>query len=296
MNRRRIEESAYWVSPAGRRSRWRTRLFHVLLGVFTCASRVVGLYRRGRANALAPRLVELDLSFRTLPWAFDGYRILHLSDTHLDSLPELAEIAGRLLAGIEVDVLALTGDILTESGPPLRSAMAPLTRLLAQVHVADRRLAVLGNHDCAAMAERLEELGLEVLLNRSVTLERGGDRVAITGVDDVHAFYTDAARAALFDGGAGFRIALVHSPELADIAAEAGIALYLCGHTHGGQICLPNGRAIVTCLTRCRHAAKGLWRSGGTIGYTSRGLGSGPPPLRFNCPPEITVITLRRAR
>jgi uncharacterized protein len=207
----------------------------------------------------------------------------------------LAETARPMLAGLAVDLLALTGDVLAAHRTPLAAATEPLARLLEGLQVRDRRVAVLGNHDPAEMADALEELGFEVLINRSIAAERGTDRLLLTGLDDVHAFYTDAALAALLDGGdGGFRIALVHSPEVADHAAKAGVSLYLCGHTHGGQVCLPGGRALLTRLTRCRQAARGLWRDGPTTGYTSCGLGTAWPPLRYNCPGEMTVITLRR--
>jgi hypothetical protein len=116
----------------------------------------------------------------------------------------------------------------------------------------------------------------------------------LTGLDDVHRFYTPAAKQALYDAPAGFRVALVHSAEIADHAAAAGFDLYLCGHTHGGQICLPNGRAVFTRLRRCHFGARGEWRAGAMIGYTSNGLGVGEVPLRFNCRGEIAVVTLRR--
>ena len=86
----------------------------------------------------------------------------------------------------------------------------------------------------------------------------------------------------------------MHSAEVADDADEAGYSLYLCGHTHGGQICLPGGRPLVTHLKRCRHAARGLWRQGGMTGYTSCGLGVSDLPVRFNTRGEIVLITLRR--
>ncbi|MBV9554801.1 MAG: metallophosphoesterase family protein [Alphaproteobacteria bacterium] len=293
--RQAIETGRYWVSPAGRRPRWRQKLFRCALFAFVAAMRLTGLYGRGRRNALAPRLVELELQFDTLPQAFDGYRILHLSDTHLDMAPELAGIAGAMLAGLAVDTLVLTGDILGAHDAPLHTAVEPLVPLIERVAVRDRRFAVLGNHDPAAMADALERIGFTVLLNRSTTVERHSEHVVWTGLDDVHYFYTDAARAALDRPGIeGFRIALVHSPELADAAAAAGVALYLCGHTHGGQVCLPGGTPLVTQLTRCRHAGRGLWRHGATTGYTSSGLGTGWPTLRYGCPGEMTLITLRR--
>jgi predicted MPP superfamily phosphohydrolase len=292
--RQRILDGGCWVGPDGPRSRWRSRLFNAAIAVFACGMKLCGLHARGKRNALSPLLVQFELSFPALPAAFDGYRILHLTDTHLDVLPELGRVAGGMLDGTEVDLLILTGDVLADPDAAPLLATGLLAEAIAGVAVRDRPLAVLGNHDSVATAEALETLGFEVLLNRATTIERGGERVRIIGLDDVHSFYTEAARAALLEEGAGFRIALVHSPEMADHAAAAGVALYLCGHTHGGQICLPGGRAVLTMLRRCRRAAKGLWHEGDMVGYTSRGLGVSGRPLRFNCLGEMTVITLRR--
>ena len=125
-------------------------------------------------------------------------------------------------------------------------------------------------------------------------LERSSERITVTGLDDVHHFYTEGARQALIGTASGFKIALVHSAEVADVAAEAGYALYICGHTHGGQVCLPGGRPIITHLTQHRFAAAGLWRFGQMTGYTSRGVGVSGPPVRFNSRGEVGLITLRR--
>jgi predicted MPP superfamily phosphohydrolase len=293
--RARLERSRYWVGPDGRRPRWPAEVLHAAAGVFALGMRLAGLYARGRRNALSPLLVEFELVFSALPEAFDGYRILHVTDTHLDILPELAAIARGMVAGLDVDLLALTGDVLGDRRSPTHAAAETLAFVLDGVTVRDRRLAVLGNHDTGALAEALETAGFEMLLNKTTMLTRGAAQIAVTGLDDVHAFYTDAARVALSDGGTDFRIALVHSPEMADHAAAAGTMFYLCGHTHGGQICFPGGRALLTRLTRCRHAASGHWQDGAMRGYTSRGLGASWPPLRYNCRGEMTVITLRRA-
>ena len=293
-DRQRIERGRYSVGPAGRRLRWRGRILSVALGTFGLLARLGGFYRHGRRNALEPVLVEFELSFPTLPAAFDGYRILHVSDTHLDILPELGAIAGRLLEGVAVDLIALTGDTLGKHRAALHEATMPLARMLAGVRVRDRRFAVLGNHDPATMANALEAEGFEVLLNHSAAIERNGEQLWVTGLDDVHSFYTEAARTALSEAATGFRIALVHSAEVADYASAAGIALYLCGHTHGGQICLSDGRPLITQLKRCRHGASGLWRDGAMLGYTSRGLGVSGAPMRLNCPSEMTLLTLRR--
>ena len=297
--RRGIERSSHWISPAGRRSRWRKALFNWLLDAFALGLRLTPLQARGRRNALDLRRVDIDVALPGLPPSFDGYRILQLSDTHLDVLPDLVAPARRLLEGVEVDLLALTGDVHGAAPAPIALSVDLLMQVLQDVRVHGPRLAILGNHDPVEMAALLEEKGFDVLVNRSRVLERDGKFLRVTGLDDVHNFYTDAARAALEDDDGDHngecRIALVHSAEMADFAAKAGYALYLSGHTHAGQVCLPGGKPVFTQLTRCRHAAAGLWHQGSMTGYTSAGLGVSVPAVRFNCRGEVTIITLRRA-
>jgi predicted MPP superfamily phosphohydrolase len=292
--RQAIEARKLASDPDGWHARWGSTLFAAAVHAFAWSLRPLGLYARGRANALAPQLVERSFFFADLPAVFDGYRILQISDSHLDCLPELAGIARQLVSGLTVDLAVITGDIQGAAGTPVVRAALPLANVLAGAKVRDRTLAVLGNHDPALMVEALEHVGIATLVNESLAIERGGERLVVTGLDDVHRFYTPAAKEALTAAPHGFRIALVHSPEIADHAAAAGYRLYLCGHTHGGQICLPTGRAIFTQLRRCRFGAQGEWRAGAMIGYTSNGLGVGEVPLRFNCRGEVAVITLRR--
>ncbi len=292
--RRLMEREDLSAGPDGPRSRLFGKLFRFGVQSFGRVAEPFGIHRAGRRNALAVRLNELTLIFPDLPPAFDGYRILHVTDTHLDALPELAAVARHALAGVEVDMVALTGDIHGEHRAPLNASVEPLAAALRDLEARDGRYAVLGNHDPADMAERLEDVGFKMLLNESAVLHRGGDSIVVTGLDDVHRFYTPAAMRALVDAPQGFRVALVHSAEIADHAAAANYSLYLCGHTHGGQICLPGGRSVFTCLNRCHFGARGQWRYDAMIGYTSNGLGVSGLPWRFNCPGEMTVITLRR--
>jgi predicted MPP superfamily phosphohydrolase len=292
--RRAIEDSRYLVSRAGRYGRWRKIPFRLVVAVLQATLRLTPIHARGRRNALDLRKVELELALPGLPPAFDGYRILQLSDTHLDHFPELAPVARALLDGVAVDMLAVTGDVHGDARAPIERSTALLMEALAGVRVRGPRLAILGNHDPASMAGLLERMGFDVLINRSIVLRRGDDALRVTGLDDVHSFYTEAALGALGEHDGEFRIALVHSAEVADDADAAGYALYLCGHTHGGQICLPGGRPLVTHLKRCRHAASGLWRQGRMVGYTSPGLGVSDLPMRFNTRGEVVVITLRR--
>jgi predicted MPP superfamily phosphohydrolase len=292
--RQEILDGRYWFSPDRRRARWLKYLFDGPMVVVTAGIHLFGLYPRGRRNALDVQLIQLELEVQGLPHRFDGFRILHVSDTHLDNLPQIASKARGLLAGLEVDMLALTGDVHGRPAEPVDEAVELLAHALGEVQVRGPRLAVLGNHDSVAMAEALEQMGFDVLINRSHVVEREGQQMRVMGLDDVHCFYTDAARSALDDHSGEFRIVLVHSAEMADHASAAGYALYLCGHTHGGQISLPGGRPVITQLTRCHDAASGLWRRGDMVGYTSSGLGVSRPAVRFNTRGEVAVVTLRR--
>ncbi|TAJ32129.1 MAG: metallophosphoesterase [Reyranella sp.] len=298
--RRAMETGRTLNGPDGQRSRWLKAIKTAICDSSALWLRAVGLYARGHRNAADLQLTEIEVSPPGLPAAFDGFRILHVSDTHLDQMPSLVPIARRLLDGIEVDLLALTGDVLGDHHAPVAPSADMLGEVLSGVRVTGRRLAILGNHDPLTMVAEMERIGFEVLVNRSTVIERattegGVARLGITGLDDVHYFYSDAARRALEAqaGNKDCRIALIHSADVADWASAAGYALYLAGHTHGGQICLPGGRPVVANLLRCRHAATGLWRDGDMVGYTSTGLGVAYPPVRFNCRGEAAVITLR---
>src|SRR5260370_36882933 len=128
-----------------------------------------------------------------LPAAFDGFAILHASDTHLDVLPSLVAEAQRVLAGLEVDLLALTGDVHGGPAAPISRSVELLVEALRDVRGGGPRLAGVGNHDAVEMAAALTERGFDGLINRSRVLARGGARLRVTGLDDVKHFYTQAA-------------------------------------------------------------------------------------------------------
>src|SRR5262249_41192365 len=154
------------------RSLWQSRVFSVALDMFHTGIRLIGLQDQGRRNALDVQLATRSFFFSNLPSAFDGYRILHLSDTHFDCLTDLAPVAARLLDGAEVDLLVLTGDVHGHHRAPLAASTRPLADLIRAVCVKDCRFAVLGNHDPADMAAALDELGFEVLINQSAILTK----------------------------------------------------------------------------------------------------------------------------
>ena len=258
-----------------------------------------GLLSRMARPALRPRVRELELWLDGLPDAFDGYRLLQISDPHFDALDGLGAAIAQAVRGVEVDLCVFTGDFRgADRGPFVeRAILGDLAAIMSTVGAGDGFLAILGNHDSHEMVSPFEhELGLRVLVNESVRISRDGAHITVVGLDDVHYFFSEDAQACLDTAGRdpGVRLALVHSPEFAEEAAAAGCALYLCGHTHAGQICMPGGRPIVTQLTRNRHLSAGLWRCGQMIGYTSAGAGVAPSlPLRLWSQSEVTVFTLR---
>lgn len=291
--RRNMETDGLNRSPAGVRRRGKWSLFDTALGLVDIGIRVVGLRGRGIRNALDIRLNRLTLTLDDLPPAFDGFRILHISDLHLDGLPAIAERAAALAASEDVDLCVMTGDFLMRTRGPFHQILPSLEILSSAVRTRYGIVAVLGNHDQAAMVPEFESRGITVLVNEHLSLARGGARIHLSGTDDVHCFYTDDAVHTLDTAPEGFRIALIHSPEIAAEAAARGFHLYLCGHTHGGQISLPTGRPVFTRLVRHREHAVGLWRHGPMQGYTSSGLGISGLPIRFNTRGEMALLTLR---
>ncbi len=256
--------------------------------------KALGLQSRALSNTLALELTEVDVPVRGLPAEFDNYKILQLSDLHVDQVPGLLELAAGRVKGLSVDLTIITGDVQSYGFPAAARAAENVASLTAGIDSRDGFLGILGNHDCHHLVEHLESRGIRMLVNEHVLIERGEARLHLTGVDDVHMFYTKAAGHALRARPKDiFSIALVHSSDFADVAADAGYALYLSGHTHGGQICLPGGRPLMTGLEYHRALARGLWRYGDMTGYTSRGIGI-TIRARFNCPPEIALLRLRR--
>ncbi len=235
----------------------------------------------------------LDLTLPRLAPEFHGYRLLQISDIHMDGWMTQARLAAivDLVNRLQPDLVAITGDFVTYA--PQRF-VADLRVALARLTPTDGAAVVLGNHDHRERPELLRqlfhELGLLDLNNAVHTLRRGRASLHLAGVDDVRA---GAAR--LDDVLAqlpptGCAILLAHEPDFADTAAASGrFDLQLSGHSHGGQIVLPFiGPPILPRLGRKYPA--GLYTVRDMTLYTNRGLGVIP---RVNCRPEISVFTLR---
>lgn len=257
--------------------------------------RLTGLERRMRSCFLDVRLEEKEWFFSNLPPAFEGFRLLHLTDLHCDLEPDLMPVVIDLVRQTPHDAAVLTGDY--RNG--MEGEHAAATRAMAGLRkaLAPDCWGILGNHDPLEMVLELERNGLPILLNETVEIQRGGDSLWIAGVDDPHYFQThDLGGARAKTPRDAFVVLLSHSPETYIEAATLGFALQLSGHTHGGQICLPGGRHIVVPCKVPRRFIAGAWRHGALQGYTSRGTGGCGVAARWNCPPEVTLHTFRRGK
>jgi hypothetical protein len=256
----------------------------------TCL-RLIGLYERGQRNAAKVELRRNYIKSVRIPKAFDGYRILHLSDLHAElSEGAIARSIG-LLQEADYELCVLTGDYRAQAYGPYDAALHGTSRLCAQLK--HPIYGVLGNHDTVRMLPGLERMGIRMLLNECATIDRGGQRIYVAGIDDAHFYRADnLEKAASGIPTNAFSILLSHTPEIYQQAAHADFSLLLSGHTHGGQICLPGRIPITLDSVLPRYMGAGSWKYRSMHGYTSVGLGCSIVPVRFNCPPEITLHVL----
>jgi predicted MPP superfamily phosphohydrolase len=254
--------------------------------------RLSGIYWRGRANARKIQVRKNEVTSSFLPATFDNFTILHLSDLHVELNPHTMDEVGRLVRELRYDLCVLTGDYRGETFGVFEISLASLLEL--RKLIKGDAFGVLGNHDSILMIPDLEDIGIRMLLNEHIAIERGGARIYLAGIDDAHFYRMDnIEKAAAEIPEEAFSILLSHTPEIYRQAAHAGFDLLLSGHTHGGQICLPGGIPIILEAELPRSMARGSWKYGDMAGYTSAGAGSSVVPVRFNCPPEITLHRLR---
>jgi len=254
------------------------------------------------------RLEKLDVPVPDLPSVFDGLRIAHLTDMHVGGRAYWNRASRR---AIEVaneckpDLVVLTGD-LVHRDPYAHDAAELLQPLNAPLGV----WTVLGNHDynwtwtsrvrrssvrtCSdeQWANLLRGAGVTMLANESVAIERDGRRLWLAGCGDPYCLRDDLPRTlrSVHDGEPC--VLLCHSPDIVDHPLAPRAALVLCGHTHGGQVRLPLVGPIYAPCHRPRERSRGLVRVAGTLMYANRGIGASNI-LRFHCPPEVALITLR---
>ena len=280
------------------------RLARERLGKAAAASALLGFACAGGllyAREVEPRRVEvvhLALTLPRLAPGFDGYRLVQIGDLHLDDWTKPGRLHGIVdrVNELRPDLVAIMGDFASYSAGRLDEGM--LTGALRRLSAPDGVLAILGNHDYltdAGLVRRcVREGGVRLLVNEVATLERGGDRLHVAGIDSV---MEGGSRLDLVLGrlpeGEEAAILLAHEPDFADVASATGrFDLQLSGHSHGGQVRLPLLTRLVLPPFSQRYP-RGLYRVGKMMLYTNRGIGTVDARLRFLCRPEITILTLR---
>jgi predicted MPP superfamily phosphohydrolase len=259
--------------------------------VIRLALQLTGLYGRARRNAERVEIRENPVRLRRLPKSFGGFTILQISDMHVEMNEGAMRRLIELLPGLAYDLCVLTGDFRARTFGPFDAMLEGLAQVRS--HLNGSVYGVLGNHDTVRMVPGLEEMGIRMLLNESVPIERGDGRIYLAGIDDAHYFRVDnIEKAAASVPPDECCILLSHTPEIYRQAAHAGVDLLLGGHTHGGQICLPGSFPITLDSHLPRWMGSGAWSYHDMAGYTSVGVGSSILPVRLNCPPEITLHRL----
>lgn len=261
----------------------------IFIHVFGLLLKVLGLFSLGKQQA---KKINIKENFVKSPKLGEGtVSILHLSDLHLDEWPhEFEKILWSLKECGEYNFCVITGDLAT--GWPLQNKDLEAIKALISA-IKTPIFYVLGNHDSYHMVDFLEAQGVCVLTNQIHEFIKGAELpfdLDLIGTDDPHYFFQRDALRILQEGRPEkFQIALVHTPELYDIAQKNHIDLYLCGHTHGGQIALPGGFAPMRRVYRGKRFYRGAWEYKGMKGYTSSGLGTSSLPVRFFTGAEMTL-------
>jgi len=261
--------------------------------VFRC----LGLYERGMQNALDFETREAVFTFPDLPPSFDGYSILFMSDLHLDGLSGLTERLCKVVGEMDVDLCLIGGDLRMETHGPFDKALQHFKQLAPAIRARDGIIGVLGNHDCTEIIEPMKDLGVRYLVNDCLRIDRNGERIWIVGADDRHYYQChDLGDAFEQTPPEGFRLLVVHSNEIYREASEFAPHLYLCGHTHAGQIQLPWIGPVFTHSRAPRKICTGFWNYGSMMGYTSSGVGVSGIPVRFASRGEVVRIVLKRGQ
>jgi len=269
-----------------------------MLGVAALAA-VEGLVREPRH----PIGEEVEVRLRRLPEAFDGFRLAQISDIHFGPFMGKSgvERGVAVAKSMRPDFVVLTGDFVSHSLGKTHGAdgahhAEPCADVLAQWKNTPM-LAILGNHDhwngADIVAGALRERGIRVLRNEAMAIERGGARLWMAGVDDALVQAADLPKTLSGIPPSEATVLLAHEPDFADYAATFPVDLQLSGHSHGGQVRLPGiGPIVLPEMAKKYHT--GLNRVGAMQVYTNWGLGMITPPVRFLCPPKVTVLTLRK--
>jgi predicted MPP superfamily phosphohydrolase len=260
----------------------------------TLASGFSQFAREALAEANSISVENIKIKLKRLPKELDGFRLVHLSDIHhspftsLEHISRVVEVSNRL----KPDMFVLTGDYVSHES----EYIAPVAEVLAQLKAEHGIYACLGNHDHWTDAGLVTHLfrgeGINLLINEGFRFEARGAKFWLAGVDDLMVGKTDVRAALEGSQENEFKLLLAHNPQIVRRAARYGVDLMLSGHTHGGQVKIRDEEKRI--LPR-RRLSSGLHRRQNTQVYITRGIGTVVVPIRYQCPPEISLIEMRRA-
>ncbi|MBX3281553.1 MAG: metallophosphoesterase [Acidobacteria bacterium] len=238
-------------------------------------------------------LERIDIRLGRLPKKLDGLKCVHLSDIHHSPLTELKHIerAVKFANRLKPDIVLLTGDYVSHDS----DYIAPVAETLAKLRSPMGTFACLGNHDHWTDAAMVTELfrgeGITMLVNEGLRLgDDDGASFWLGGVDDHMVGQTDIAAALTGSYPDEVKILLAHNPVIFRQAVKKHVDLTLSGHTHGGQVKLRDKEKN---MIRRRKLSSGLHERNSSQIYITRGIGTVVLPVRYQCPPEITLLTLR---
>jgi predicted MPP superfamily phosphohydrolase len=251
-----------------------------------------------------PRLIRQEIALRRWPSRLDGFAIALLSDFHYDPYFSVHPIrsAVEVVNRLQPDLIALTGDFVSVPlvGNSLQGAAdaEPCAQLLGKLRAPHGVWSVLGNHDvfsnAARVTDALQAVGIPMLSNKSVAIEKDGAHFWLGGVDDVLGGRADVPRTLRGIPSEEAVVLMAHEPDYADYVAGYPVDLQLSGHTHGGQVRLPFMRPLYLPALAKKYV-QGLFKIRDLTLYTNAGIGTVEVPLRWNCPPEITFISVRKS-
>ncbi len=270
------------------------------------------------------RLVRRQLEVPGLPPGLDGLMVLHASDLHAGAPGFNTRVIRKFIEtarSAEPDVILLTGDLTDK-----KKDLTPFIEGLGSLSARHGKFACLGNHDhglrktviedfvrrlagrglhrpvtgqkkrtVSTMRGMLAEAGVRLLENECITAKIGSDVVQFCGIDDFNYGYADLVSVAgQLQSSAGLRILLSHSPDVIGELQRGSFQVVLAGHTHGGQICVPNpGSDKIMLSTSGSNYGEGQFQVNGAVMHVSRGVGTTLVPFRFFSRPEITLLELR---
>lgn len=249
------------------------------------------------AAAQACHIVRRQIHLAGLPGVFDGFRVALLSDLHHGPWIDRAHLRRVVdLANSErPDLIALTGDYINHGRDWVPGCMAELSCLRARQGV----VAVLGNHDhgdraAAVVRQGLRQAGIADLTNTNITLERDGHSFIVGGVGDFWREKQDLHSALQGARHRESTLLLSHNPDYVETITDDRVGLVLSGHTHGGQCVFPLIGAPIVPSRYGQKYVSGLCQGPQARVFVTRGIGVISPPVRFCCPAEVALLTLRR--